>query len=309
MKVIFSNRAYAALLTEVYEKISTETGGVFLGYVEDENWYIVETMDPGPNSIFQVAYFEYDQKYVTHLINKTARLYKKKLALIGLWHRHPGSFDIFSGTDDGTNAEYASMRPEGAISCLVNIDPLFRLTVYHVTYPHRYSKIQYEVGDDFFPEGVLELNNHDKLVERINGYERGLRNKHLSENKSKVSLGDLIKKVESHLNVFGDRVLNSDIESFQNDEKWIEVLSDEALDDLDYCINELNMKLEVKTSNGVMNIACAGKTFHLTYVNRVNKFILFTDSKQFCYESGIIKKSYEAKEKPYYTFFTSFLKF
>ena len=120
MRVVFSNRAYASVLAETTEKIKTETGGLFLGTVQDDTWYIIEAIDPGPKSIFEVAYFEYDQKYTQHLINKIANLYDKKLTLIGLWHRHPGSFDQFSSTDDGTNAKYASMREEGAISALVN---------------------------------------------------------------------------------------------------------------------------------------------------------------------------------------------
>ena len=109
MKVVFSDRAYAAVLAETTEKIKTETGGLFLGVVERDTWYIVETIDPGPKSIFEVAYFEYDQQYTQHLINKVANLYDEKLNLIGLWHRHPGSFDVFSGTDDGTNTKYAKM--------------------------------------------------------------------------------------------------------------------------------------------------------------------------------------------------------
>ncbi len=36
--------------------------------------------------------FEYDQPYVQHLINKVAAIYQERLELIGLWHRHPGSF-------------------------------------------------------------------------------------------------------------------------------------------------------------------------------------------------------------------------
>ena len=140
MRVVFSNRAYASVLAETTEKIKTETGGLFLGTVQDDTWYVIEAIDPGPNSIFQVAYFEYDQKYTQHLINKIANLYDRQLALIGLWHRHPGSLDQFSSTDDGTNAKYAAMRNEGAISALVNIDPTFRITMYHVDKPCRYKK-------------------------------------------------------------------------------------------------------------------------------------------------------------------------
>ena len=34
MKVVFSDRAYAAVLAETTEKIKTETGGLFLGAVD-----------------------------------------------------------------------------------------------------------------------------------------------------------------------------------------------------------------------------------------------------------------------------------
>ena len=99
MEVVFSQRAIAAVMAETAEKIQTETGGLFLGKVIGDTWYVVESIDPGPNSIFEVAYFEYDQPYVQHLINKVAAIYQERLELIGLWHRHPGSFDQFSGTD------------------------------------------------------------------------------------------------------------------------------------------------------------------------------------------------------------------
>ena len=65
MKVVFSDRAFAAVMAETTEKIKTETGGLFLGSFEDDVWYVIESIDPGPKSIFEVAYFEYDQQY-TH---------------------------------------------------------------------------------------------------------------------------------------------------------------------------------------------------------------------------------------------------
>ena len=171
MKVVFSDIAYNALLAETYEKIRTETGGVFLGCYDNGTWYIVETIDPGPKSIFRQDYFEYDQPYTAHLINKRARLYEHKLSLIGLWHRHPGSFDIFSSTDDGTNATYAKLSPEGAISILVNIDPVFRLSVFHVSVDSagrpKYSQITYSVGDDKIPTMYRQFKSTDELKLRI----------------------------------------------------------------------------------------------------------------------------------------------
>ncbi|MCL2193530.1 MAG: hypothetical protein FWB78_09060, partial [Treponema sp.] len=63
-RVVFSERAYVAIMTETLSKIRTETGGVFLGHFEDDRWYVVESIDPGPKSIFSAAYFEYDEAYV-----------------------------------------------------------------------------------------------------------------------------------------------------------------------------------------------------------------------------------------------------
>ena len=78
MEVVFSQRAIAAVMAETAEKIQTETGGLFLGKVIGDTWYVVESIDPGPNSIFEVAYFEYDQPYVpvsyTHLTLPTNSL-------------------------------------------------------------------------------------------------------------------------------------------------------------------------------------------------------------------------------------------
>lgn len=167
-KVVFSERAMIALLSETQEHIETETGGVFLGHRCGAVWYIVETIDPGINCIFQPAYFEYDDVYLNHLMNKVDRLYKKPMEIIGLWHRHPGSFDQFSGTDDGTNIKYARRHLDGAVSALVNIDPNFRITMYHVTDPLAYRKVKYTVGDQYFPPEFLAYAARKQYLNQIN---------------------------------------------------------------------------------------------------------------------------------------------
>lgn len=167
MEAVFSKRAMTALLAETREKITTETGGVFLGRYLSGVWYVVETIDPGPGSIFRTAYFEYDQAYINHLINKVSRLYKNQLDLIGLWHRHPGSLDTFSMTDDGTNTKYAQLSEHGAISGLVNIDPKFRLTVYHAAFPLTYTRISYSVDDVRIPASVAELIDPHIYAEKL----------------------------------------------------------------------------------------------------------------------------------------------
>ena len=61
--VVFSERAFTSILVETQEKIRTETGGVFLGYRKGDVWYVIESIDPGPNSVFQPAYSSYQQGF------------------------------------------------------------------------------------------------------------------------------------------------------------------------------------------------------------------------------------------------------
>lgn len=167
--VVFSNKAYNAIIRESFDKDPVETGGILLGHVLDNGvWIVMEVLPPGINSIFQYAYFEYDEAFVNYLAQSVANQYKRPLDLLGLWHRHPGSMDVFSTTDDGTNATFARQNPAGVISGLVNIDPNFRITMYHLDRPTgrlmgrpNYSVVDVEVGDDIIPEEYFELRYFD----------------------------------------------------------------------------------------------------------------------------------------------------
>ena len=160
MRLYLSDQAYTSIVAETHAHIDTETGGIFLGKFEAGAWYIIEVIDPGYQDILrQVAYFEYDKSYVTHLANVRARLYKNSLSLLGLWHRHPGGFDRFSATDDQTHRLYLRQNPRrGIISSLVNIDPRFRLTHYFIDSSVTHRKItDIHIGDQHIPEKFLAL--------------------------------------------------------------------------------------------------------------------------------------------------------
>ena len=154
-KVVFSSRAFAQIYTETQARISTETGGLLLGHFHQGVWYVVETCDPGWNGVFQVAYHEGDEQYENHVSRILSRIYKHPLVFLGMWHRHPGSLDTFSGTDDVTNWRYVDhCTGVGCISGLINYDPDFRMTFYHCTQTDapgmRYTRVDIEVGDDKF---------------------------------------------------------------------------------------------------------------------------------------------------------------
>ena len=163
--VVFSNRAYNTIIRETFDKHPVETGGILLGHVIDGVWVVMEVLPPGINCIFQHAYFEYDQAFVNYLAQFVANQYEIPLQLLGLWHRHPGSMDVFSGTDDKTNSTFASLSSIGTISGLVNVDPNFRMTMYHldhgcgIEHYNRplYEQVEIEVGDDIIPEQYFKL--------------------------------------------------------------------------------------------------------------------------------------------------------
>jgi proteasome lid subunit RPN8/RPN11 len=162
-QVIVSRRAHGAIVAETLEHHPNETGGILLGHRLGPRWHVIEAIDPGPASRFSPVSFEYDTDYVNHLARKVARLYHQPLHLIGLWHRHPGSFDQFSGTDDITNRRYAEQSADGALSCLVNLDPHFRLTAYHVPADLAYRRLTCSCNDHAIPEHLQRLRDASSL--------------------------------------------------------------------------------------------------------------------------------------------------
>ena len=238
MKVIFSDRAYTAVMAETTEKIKTETGGLFLGSFENGVWYIIESIDPGPKSVFEIAYFEYDQKYTQHLINKISNLYDRKLSLIGLWHRHPGSFDQFSSTDDGTNAKYARMRNEGAISALINIDPEFRITMYHVKQPCKYSKIEYDVGNHLIPDELLKYKTPDRFTQLMSG----ILQDNFQNYRPSISLNGFLKVILPHMEQI--RINETQSENIESDSAVNRIL-DELVDDSAFLADEQGIKYSI----------------------------------------------------------------
>lgn len=172
--VVFSDKAYNAIIRETFEWNPVETGGILLGHILDNGcWIVMEVLPPGygegregDNVFHEHGYFEYNSRFVNYLSSSVAGQYNIPLELLGLWHRHPGSMDHFSGTDDGTNSTFAANNPYGAISGLVNVDPQFRLTMYYL--PHddnqnrisgrlNYQRVDVEVGSDLIPEEYFKL--------------------------------------------------------------------------------------------------------------------------------------------------------
>lgn len=170
-KVVLSDRAYIQIFNESQSRIQTETGGLLLGHFEDGVWYVVEASDPGINAKFYNAYHEGDDVYENHVCGVISRTYKYPLVFLGMWHRHPGSLDSFSGTDDGTNYKYAGSAGNGCVSAIINYDPEFRITFYYAEQGNchnvYYTKVDVEVGDDKIPnKEMLKIASREDVLRR-----------------------------------------------------------------------------------------------------------------------------------------------
>lgn len=301
MRVVFSDRAYVSVLAETTEKIKTETGGLFLGTVRNDTWYIIEAIDPGPKSVFEVAYFEYDQKYTQHLINKVANLYDEKLSLIGLWHRHPGSFDQFSSTDNGTNAKYAKMRKEGAISALVNIDPDFRITMYQVHQPCRYQKIDYEIGDHLIPDELLKYKSPEKFCSIMENLMNPTNRIETSNQYHKsVSLSSFMNFITPQLETEDyTGVVNNNLIS---DEETQDLLIGEVVDDLTFMADTVGVETAISLCDNYLTVyqEAIDRTTRLYFMYSIMKqsVILSYEDKCYLYYKGLFKEALEkAKEE------------
>ena len=136
MEVVFSKRAMTALLVETREKITTETGGVFLGKYESGVWYIVETIDPGPNSIFKPAYFEYDQDYMENVMLGDSEEEDVSLAII-----YQDALDVIYGAVDRLPQEYRELFRMSFEQGLKNTEIARLLSVSEVTVIKRKARL------------------------------------------------------------------------------------------------------------------------------------------------------------------------
>jgi len=289
MKVVFSDKAYRAILAETAEKVATETGGIFLGCFEDDVCYVVETIDPGPKSTFQVAFFEYDQPYTQHLINKVARLYQHPMTLVGLWHRHPGSYDVFSSTDEGTNHRYAQLSTWGAVSVLVNIDPTLRISAYHVDRINGYKRVAHDVGDHLIPDGLLRPRSVESFLEYINGWEA---RRSAPKHTSRTDLARLMTQIQPLLHELdwtqlSDALGTPDAERARTIR---DLLTDALIDDIVFLTEVKGVVLEIKQDELGTSITQKDGTAQLRFacISPDGRIALYYKDRRYSYTAGLL---------------------
>ena len=177
-KIVISDRAYTSIIAEALSRDPDETGGILLGIMDNDIWYVVEATDPGLSTFHNRVHHEMDEKYHNHIYPVISRLYEKDLCLLGLWHRHPGTLITFSGDDNRTNTSYSEAIGNGALSFLLNFIPDAQLTCYYLDDKGTgsYYKPEVKIGDKYFKgTDYLVLADEKTLIERKKQMQREIK--------------------------------------------------------------------------------------------------------------------------------------
>lgn len=266
-QVIFTPDAFNTIVAETADKHPVETGGILLGNIEEGNWYVIESIEPGPDSVFQTHFFEYDHAFVNYLARARAKRYEKPLKLLGLWHRHPGSFDRFSSTDDETNRDFALTTEIGAISGLVNIDPEFRFTIYHFGENLHYEKRPYTVSSEQIPSNFLKKKFEDQIKN------------------NKIDAGDIVKTRE-HKSIDKSWELPDELLDIMLKEN--EILEEQKVFDINFEMGEPGtIYYQCELKDNITHIS-PPKTFYWKLIrNEKGCFVRYGKDSEQAYKEGV----------------------
>lgn len=130
------------------------------------------------------------------------------------------------------------MRKEGAISALVNIDPEFRLTMYHVNQPCKYSVIEYDVGNHLIPDELLKY----KSPERFEKLMTGIMNDEYKNYRPSISFHGFLKVVLPYMK----RVkINESLHEVDDNDLATNRILDELVEDTEFLANEQGIEYSI----------------------------------------------------------------
>lgn len=122
-RVVLSPLAWALMASQSYRNDPNETGGALLGYREGTTVFGTVALPSGPGCEASSTILRYDAEFQNYIFGVLGDILGEKGTLLGLWHRHPGSFDRFSGLDAVAHRQFGAVLDGGeVVSLLVNLD-------------------------------------------------------------------------------------------------------------------------------------------------------------------------------------------
>lgn len=88
-KVFYKKQAIEVFQSEIEKFDGLESGGVLIGYIEDDVLIVDKASGGGPNAIHEELYFRADPNYVDMFIDMEIANSGGELRYLGEWHTHP----------------------------------------------------------------------------------------------------------------------------------------------------------------------------------------------------------------------------
>jgi integrative and conjugative element protein (TIGR02256 family) len=89
MKVYYYESVLRLFDSEIQKFGLIETGGVLLGWYDEENIIVAKATGAGPNATHENFYFRADANYIDMIIDMEFANSNGKIIYLGEWHTHP----------------------------------------------------------------------------------------------------------------------------------------------------------------------------------------------------------------------------
>ena len=120
--VVLSPLAWALMVSQSCVANPNETGGALLGYRDGTTVHVTVALPSGPRSQASPVMLKYNEEFQNYVFGVITELMGQKGGLLGLWHRHPGSLDRFSGVDAVAHEQFGKVLNGEVLSLLITLD-------------------------------------------------------------------------------------------------------------------------------------------------------------------------------------------
>lgn len=153
MKVVYSKRSFVSIISEseYFTSLGKETGGVLLGLIRDDIYYVLESILPGFSALHKSGSFKYDTDFVDYTATHIANIYKKPLDVVGIWHTHIDAPSQFSVADELMNDNFLAMSVANRVlSVIITENSKQRINCFDIS-KYGTQIVNYSVDDLLIP--------------------------------------------------------------------------------------------------------------------------------------------------------------
>ena len=153
MKVVYSKRSFVSMVleSEYYTNMGKETGGVLLGQIRDNIYYVLESILPGFLAHHKSGSFKYDNDFVDYTATHLSSIYNVPLEVVGVWHTHINAPSVFSPADQMLNEKFLTMSVDNRVLSVIITESSERMINCFDVSKTGTQAINYKVDDSLIP--------------------------------------------------------------------------------------------------------------------------------------------------------------